>query len=516
MQKDRLFDGIPVRRQTPAVEIREIFSDSRRVTPGSLFVCLTGRRFDGHDFAADALRRGAALVLAERMPEGVDPGRVLLTEDTRRAESQLWHNLTERAADAMRKIAVTGTAGKTSVAFLTAAILRACGRRVGLITTVRAEADGCEIGLGDNGGSSVCDIPGAMTTPDPEYFFGAVRRMKDAGCDTLVYEASSQSLALEKTSAIVPDAAVFTNLTPEHLDSHGTMEEYFRAKASLLRGVRHAVVNLDDPWMARLPDLFPDAEILGCTAKGNPRAVIAATEIEERGADGIAYRWQSPRAAFRVRCPLPGRYSVMNTMEAAAVSTLFGADPDEIRGALAGFRGVPGRLERVAIPDPDAPRVFIDYAHTPDALAQVTEILARSGPLTVVFGCGGERDPAKRPGMAKAAQRYASYVVVTEDNPRAEDPDAIFRDILAGMDPDKPYALIPDRRSAIRHALAVTGQGGIVLLAGKGHEKYEIRADGRHPFDEAAVVREYYRERGVENIENGSPRRAGGMRKEQE
>ncbi|MBO6052535.1 MAG: UDP-N-acetylmuramoyl-L-alanyl-D-glutamate--2,6-diaminopimelate ligase, partial [Clostridia bacterium] len=224
MQKDRLFDGIPVRRQTPAVEIREIFSDSRRVTPGSLFVCLTGRRFDGHDFAADALRRGAALVLAERMPEGVDPGRVLLTEDTRRAESQLWHNLTERAADAMRKIAVTGTAGKTSVAFLTAAILRTYGRRVGLVTTVRAEADGEEIGLGDNGGSSVCDIPGAMTTPDPEYFFGAVRRMKDAGCDTLVYEASSQSLALEKTSAIVPDAAVFTNLTPEHLDSHGTME----------------------------------------------------------------------------------------------------------------------------------------------------------------------------------------------------------------------------------------------------------------------------------------------------
>ncbi|MCR4906282.1 MAG: UDP-N-acetylmuramoyl-L-alanyl-D-glutamate--2,6-diaminopimelate ligase [Clostridiales bacterium] len=496
MQTDRLFDGIPVKGQIPAGEIGEIYSDSRRVRAGSLFVCLRGGRFDGHGFAADAIRQGAVAVLAERMPEGVDPGRVILTDDTRRAESLLWHNLTGRAADGMHKIAVTGTAGKTSVAFLTAAILRASGHRVGLITTVRAEADGCEIGLGDNGGSSVCDIPGAMTTPDPEYFFGAVRRMRDMGCDTLVYEASSQSLILKKTSAIIPDAAVFTNLTPEHLDAHGTMEAYFEAKASLLSGVKRAVVNLDDGWMAKLPARFPEARILGCTAEGDPMAEITATQIEERGTDGIAYLWQSPCAAFRVRCPLVGRYSVMNTMEAAAVSSFFGADPDEMKGALADFRGIPGRLERVPVPDPDAPAVFVDYAHTPDALAQVTETLAAMGPLTVVFGCGGERDRSKRPKMAEAAQRYARYVVVTEDNVRGEDPDAIFGDILAGMDPEKPYALIPDRREAIRHALGVTGKGGIVLLAGKGHEKYEIRADGRHPFDEAAVVTDYFRERG--------------------
>ena len=499
MKTENLFEGIPVRGALPAGEIPAIYSDSRRVTPGSLFVCLAGGRFDGHDFAADAVRHGAAAVLAERMPEGVDPGRVLLTDDTRRAESRLWHNLTGRAADGMLKIAVTGTAGKTSVAFLTAAILRAAGHRVGLVTTVRAEADGVQIGLGDNGGSSVCDIPGAMTTPDPEYFFGAARQMKASGCDALVYEASSQSLILKKTSAITPDAAVFTNLTPEHLDAHGTMEAYFEAKASLMRGVERAVVNLDDPWMARLPGMFPDARILGCTAEGDPAAAITATRIEERGTDGIAYLWQSPRAAFRVRCPLLGRYSVMNTMEAAAVCSLFGADPDEIREALSDFGGVPGRLERVPVPDPDAPAVFIDYAHTPDALRQAAGTLAAMGPLTLVFGCGGERDRTKRPRMAEAAQQYARYVVVTEDNVRGEDPDAIFRDILAGMDPAKPYALIPDRREAIRHALGVTGKGGIVLLAGKGHEKIEIRADGRHSFDEAAVVGDFFRERGEQN-----------------
>ena len=499
MKKEKLWEDIPARGTIPEGDIREIYSDSRRVTPGSLFVCIRGSRADGHDFAADALKRGAAAVLAERMPREIDADRVILTDDTRRAESLLWHNLTGRAADGMRKIAVTGTAGKTTTAYLTASIFRACGAKVGFVTTVRTEADGAEIDLGENGGSSVCDIPGAMTTPDPEYFFGAVRRMRAAGCDTLVYEASSQSLMLRKTSAIIPDAAIFTNLSPEHLDAHGTMEAYFRAKASLMHGVKRAVVNLDDRWMARLPAMFPDAEYLGCTAAGNPAAAVRASEIRECGADGISYLWQSPRAAFRVRCPLLGRYSVMNTAEAAAAASFFGADPEEIRGALADFRGVPGRLERVPVPDADAPAVFIDYAHTPDALDAVTELLARQGPLTVVFGCGGDRDRAKRPRMAEAAQRHAAYVVVTEDNPRGEDPDRIFLDILAGMDPHKPYVLIPDRREAIRHALDVTGQDGIVLLAGKGHEKYEIRADGRHPFDEAAVVREYGQRRGDRN-----------------
>ena len=246
-------------------------------------------------------------------------------------------------------------------------------------------------------------------------------------------------------------------------------------------------------WADEVRGLHPDARFLGCTAAGNPAADVAASEIEERGADGIAYLWRSPQAAFRVRCPLPGRYSVMNTMEAAAVSVLFGADPEQIRDALAGFRGVPGRLERVPVSDPEAPRVFIDYAHTPDALGQVTRILAGSGSLTVVFGCGGERDRAKRPRMAEAAQRYASYVVVTEDNPRRENPDAIFRDILTGLDPGKPWVMIPDRREAIRHALAVTGKGGVVLLAGKGHETYQIIGTQKRHFDEREIVSEVFK-----------------------
>lgn len=497
MKTTQLFDGIPFRGALPGEEIAGIVSDSRRVTPGSLFVCLGGTRFDGHDYAADAVRRGAAAVLAEHMPEGVPGEKVLLTENTRRAESRLWYNLTGRPTDGMYKIAATGTAGKTSVAFLAGAILRASGWRVGLITTVRAEADGVPVDLGPNGGSSVCDIPGAMTTPDPEFFFGAAKQMKDRGCEVFLYEASSQSLALGKTSALIPDAAVFTNLSPEHLDCHGTMEEYFAAKASLLRGVKRAVVNVDDPWMARLPDLFPETEFLRCSAEGREGAEVYALETEIRGADGISYLWKSEDAVFRVRSPLVGRYSVYNTMLAAAVSTLFGAEPETIRDALSDFRGAAGRLERLSLLEKDAPAVFVDYAHTPDALRQVCGTLASfGGRLTVVFGCGGDRDRLKRPLMARAAQEYAAYVVVTEDNPRTEDPDRIFRDILDGLDPGGPWVLIPDRRRAIRHAVLQAGPGDIVLLAGKGHEKYEIRVDGKHPFDEEAVVREALRERG--------------------
>ena len=227
MDTESLFDGI----ELPAGDITEIYSDSRRVTHGSLFCCIKGTRHDGHDYAAEALSRGAAFILAEHPIDSVPEDRLLLTPSVRKAESRLWYNLTGHATDGMTKVAVTGTAGKTSVVFLLASILRSAGWRVGMLTTVRAEANGVRISLGENGGSSVSDIPGAMTTPDPEYFFTAARQMKEMGCEAFLYEASSESLALHKTSAITPDIAIFTNLSREHLDSHGTMENYFAACA---------------------------------------------------------------------------------------------------------------------------------------------------------------------------------------------------------------------------------------------------------------------------------------------
>ncbi len=520
MKSEELFRGVPIEGSLPEAGFGRVVSDSRRVTPGCLFCCIAGRRRDGHDFAAEAIRRGAAAVLAEHPVQGVEREKLILTPSVRRAESLLWHNLTGRAADRMTKIAVTGTAGKTSVVFLLAAMLRAAGLSVGMITTPLASADGTPIPLGENGGSSVSDIPGAMTTPDPEYFFSAAKTMREAGCSYFLYEASSESLALSKTAAITPDAAIFTNLSPEHLDSHGTMENYFRAKASLLRGVPFAVVNEDDEWMARLPGLSPGTEFVRCTAQGAKAADAAALEIRPRGTQGIGYTYSSKNAVFRIEAPLIGRFSVYNTMEAAACALHFGADAMRIREALTDFRGVPGRMCPVVTGDRRAPAVFIDYAHTPEALraslGTLRECVDRGesggrprgrprGRVIVLFGCGGDRDRSKRPLMAKAAQEFADEVIVTSDNPRTEDPDAILRDILAGIDKTKPFLVIPDRRRAVRHAVLCARDGDAVLLAGKGHEKYEITADGKHPFDEEEIarraltkLREAHKERGAE------------------
>ncbi len=507
MELRRLLEGVPhtaadgpVKRDLGGTDVKTVCSDSRRASPGCLFVCLKGGQRDGHMFAAEAVRKGAVFVLGERAVPEVPPERMLLTDDTRRAESFLWNNLTGRPADGMRRIAVTGTAGKTTVTLLLSAILRAAGEKTGVVTTIRCEAGDRAVPMGENGGSSVCDIPGAMTTPDPEYFFGAAKVMREAGCRSILYEASSQSLVLGKTAAIVPDLAVFTNLSPEHLDVHGTMEEYFRAKASLLRGgVPQAVVNGDDRWLSGLPDLYPGTSFTVCRASEDGRADVRAKSVRSLGADGMEYLWMSSRAAFRLRTPMPGFFSVMNTMLAAAAAIRLGIDPALIRDAVGGFRGADGRLCRVnAGADGGKPAVFIDYAHTPEAVEAVLGTVRgfAPGPVTAVFGCGGERDRIKRPAMARTAERLADTVIVTSDNPRGEDPDAIFRDILAGFSGKKPYAVIPDRKRAIRYAVSSAPPDGTVLLFGKGHEKYEITAEGMRPFDEEAVAREALAEYG--------------------
>ncbi len=511
MRNDKLFEGVSLTCAAPAgfaeAETGRICSDSRRVIPGSLFLCLKGTRRDGHDAAAEAVRAGAAWVLGERPAPGVPEEKMLLTPDTRLAESLLWNNFTGRPADGMLKIAVTGTAGKTTVTLLLSEILRAAGMKTGVVTTVRCEAGGVPVDLGDNGGSSVSDIPGAMTTPDPEYFFTAAGIMRDAGCGALLYEASSQSLALKRTAALTPDIAVFTNLTPEHLDFHRTMEDYFQAKASLLERVPRAVINGDDRWLTRLPAMFPGAEFTVCSAgsgsgeggrrrTGGGRYDVCARRIRSLGPDGMEYLYFSGRAVFRVRTPMPGVYSVTNTMLASAAALLTGADPAVVRDAVCGFRGADGRLFRVRVPDgANKPAVFIDYAHTPDAMEAVLTAVREFSPghLTVVFGCGGERDRSKRPLMARAAERLADEVVITSDNPRGEDPDAIYRDILAGLRGGKPYTVIPDRARAIRYAVGSAPRDGTVLLLGKGHEKYEITAGGKTPFDEEAVAGEALR-----------------------
>lgn len=495
MIASQLFEGISVSR-IPDLDFTGIASDSRRIRPGDLFVAIRGSRFDGHNFIRDALNRGARGVLAEHEVYGFED--LILTPSTRAAESMLWYNFTGRPTDGMTKVAVTGTAGKTSCAFILRHLLRSEGRKVGAITTVRTMAGDETIDLGNNGGSSVSDIPGAMTTPDPEYFFGAAKQMKDAGCDTIIYEASSQALAMEKLTAIQPDLALFTNLSPEHLDYHHEMEQYFHSKASLMKGAGCAVINADDEWMKKLPEMYPDVPVIRCSVCDNTMDV-RGTGIRQHSGH-VHYTYLSRNAVMQMDAPIPGIYSVYNTMMCAAAALKLGMDPVTVRDALSSFGGVEGRLDRIRFPGSAAgvlPAVYIDYAHTPDSLrAALTALRAEvCGHLTVVFGCGGERDRSKRPLMAKTAQELADLTVITGDNPRGENPGAIIADILAGVNEAAPVKVIPDRREAIRWAVLNAESGDTILLAGKGHEKYEITAEGKFPFDEETIVREAADER---------------------
>lgn len=494
MRAEELFGGCRVSEYDKDAEISSVCSDSRRVRNGGLFICLPGAHRDGHDYAADALEKGAAYVLAEHKIPGVPDDRLIIADSTRRAEAIIWNNITGKNADGMMKIAVTGTAGKTTVVFILAHILRAAGYRVGIVSTVKTMSGDRVLNLGEHGGSSVSDICGAMTTPDPEYFFTACAEMKKDGCEVLIIEASSQALAFGKLCPLTFDAAVFTNLSPEHLDCHGTMEEYFAAKAELMKQTRIAVINGDDGYMKRLGDMFPDVKTVTCSADPAMAAFsdVCALRYKSCGCDGIEYVYFSERAVFRVRTPLMGHYSVMNTMEAAACAVSLGVSLMTVKEALEDFPGADGRMTRIET-GAGCPEVFIDYAHTAKSLGCALDALRESYPdkkLAVLFGCGGDRDRTKRPEMAKEAQRGADYVIITSDNCRSEDPDRIIGDILSGIDPWKPYTVIKDRREAVRYAVFSFDEEWVLLLAGKGHEKYEITRSEMIGFDESAIVRE--------------------------
>ena len=493
MEIAKLLRDIPVSEAKLTVQhAGGVTSDSRRVRPGDLVLCIRGHTHDGHRYISVALERGAAAVLAETkesIPEGTE---YILTPDTRLAEALVWNNWYDRPADGMKRIGITGSNGKTSTAYLLRDLLLADGRKPGCITTIRSAAGLEEIPI-EAGGSSVADAAGAMTTPDPEYFYGAIARMRERGCDTLIYEASSHALALRKTDGVLPDIALFTNLTPEHMDYHGTMENYLAAKARLFSMAKTGILHLEDPYAEALMELAPNCCYLTCTADPARFAESdsAAMRIRTHGTEGLSFLYCGRDAIFRVQTPLVGRYTVYNILLAVTCGLHLGADPFTIRKTLAAAVSPAGRMQRVETGD--APfSVFIDYAHTPAALEQVLITAREMHPakLTVLFGCGGDRDRSKRPVMGKIAGQYADRVVLTDDNPRTEDPAQIREEILAGMTDTPPYMGLPDRREAIRQVIREAAPGEMILLCGKGHETYEIRGKTKTPFDEAEIVRE--------------------------
>ena len=492
-----------------------VTSDSRRVKKGWLFVAIPGLHVDGAAYIPQALQRGAAAVIAPPYTEYPSDVPLIKHESPRRALALLCDAWYGHPARRLRLVGVTGTNGKTSVSTMLAHILRSAGIPVGVIGTLGVTAPS-----GQRLQFISPDANANMTTPDPEELYALLSAMAEEvregeEAPVVVMEVSSHALLLEKIAPLCFACGVFTNLTPEHLDMHGTMEAYYAAKRRLFSFCRVAVVNADDPFGENLiSDPETSAEtwyvchtspIYQCVNTLHPGRCcnrVYAGQVKLLGGGGVEYRLLSPSARVRLTCPVPGMFSVMNSMEAAVAAMALGLSPGKIKDALATFNGVPGRMERIPLASHVPFTVFLDYAHTPDALANLLTTAQRfkkSGERVVLlFGCGGERDRQKRPLMAAVASRLADSVIVTSDNSRGEDPSDILEDILGGMDPACDYTVIPDRHEAIVHAIRTAHPGDVILLSGKGHETYEIDRNGRHPFDEKelvlAAVRQYHSE----------------------
>jgi UDP-N-acetylmuramoyl-L-alanyl-D-glutamate--2,6-diaminopimelate ligase len=457
----------------PGVEIGGLAYDNREVRPGTLFFCVPGFTRDGHDFAPDAVERGAAaLVVARPLELGVPEVRV---DDVRtamaRAAARFYGDPTAR----LPVVGITGTNGKTTTAFLVHSLLQASGRQAGLLGTVTSFVAGEE-------------RPTVRTTPEAIDLQRTFREMLEGGDVACAMEISSHALELRRAEGIHVAVAVFTNLTQDHLDFHPSMEDYFLAKrrlfASQLTDVR--VLNVDDPCGRRLAEEFPGSTTFAIDAAADYRA----TDLES-GFAGTDCTFETPDGSYRVRVPLPGRFNVLNALGAWTAARALGVEPDVLAKALAEARRVPGRFEPVSEGQPFA--VLVDYAHTPDSLENVLRAARElaEGRVIVVFGAGGDRDRGKRPLMGEIAARLADLCLVTSDNPRSEDPDAIIAEILAGTGDAAHVEHDADRRASIERAVGLARAGDVVVIAGKGHEQGQEFAGGRkEPFDDVTVARE--------------------------
>ncbi len=460
------------------VDVSDITLDSRRVTRGALFCCIRGHHHDGHDHAVAAVRDGAVALLVDR------PVAALATQvrvaRVRGAIGPIAARFYDDPSAAMRVLGITGTNGKTTTTFLLEAIARAAGERAGVIGTTGARIGGVDEPLG-------------FTTPEAPELQHMLARMRDAEVATVAMEVSSHALAYERVDGTRFAAVCFTNLSQDHLDEHGTLEDYFEAKARLFSPAftGSAAIALDDAWGTALATRAQEAGLEVLTFGLDPRASVRASN-PRLDAEGSTFSLESPAgAAQTVRLPLVGLFNIQNALAATATALASGFPLPDVVAGLQTELVVPGRMERVAAGQPFA--VLVDYAHTPAALERLLDEarrLAGESRVIVVFGCGGDRDPAKRVDMGRAAAS-ADFVVLTNDNPRSEVPGAIAAAAEAGLrERDAHYLLELDRRRAIRRALAEAHPGDIVVIAGKGHETTQEIAGRTLPFDDRVAARE--------------------------
>ena len=459
--------------------VRRLTADSRQVTPKTLFVALRGVHADGHHFLGDALDRGATVLVLEEFPVALQERvqqagcTVVQVPNSRQAFGLLASAYYGHPGRHLRLIGITGTNGKTTTSYIIESILQAAGKAVGVIGTVSYRI-------------GTATLPASHTTPDALELHHLLAQMVEANLGYAVMEVSSHALDQERVWGCRFEAAVFTNLSRDHYDYHGTIEAYFAAKARLfqdLPAVWH-VLNLDDAYGQRLLDMSR-ARLLTYGLEGEATCKPSAVH---HGLDGIRFTLSTTKGQLEITSPLVGRHNVYNLLAGIAVAIALDIDAGAITQGIAQLQRIPGRLERVDGGQDFA--VFVDYAHTPDALEQVLQLVRAetTGRLITVFGCGGDRDPGKRPLMGQVATRLSDYTIITSDNPRTEEPQRIIDEIITGVHSAADYVALPDRQEAIAHAIAMAQPWDTVVIAGKGHEDYQILGQTRRHFDDCEVA----------------------------
>ena len=460
----------------PDTEIRELFMDSRQSVQDGLFFCISGSTFDGHRFARQAVEKGACALVVEHPVEGISVPQ-LVVENSRVAMALAAAEFYGHADREMKIIGLTGTKGKTTTSYLVKGILEAFGFKCGLIGTI-----------GSRIGEKL--IKSGLTTPDPIDLHKTLRMMADEGADYVVMEVSAHAIALHRLEGMRFSTGCFTNLSQDHLDFFGTMDNYFECKKSFFRSawLDNAAINADDE---RSKSILSDIDVPRMTFGIAQDADVSAHDIEI-SENGVRFTMRVLQMdEYPVSLKLTGMFNVYNALAAAAVCLNQGLDPAQVAAALQTIKGVPGRAELLDTHTPY--KVILDYSHSPDALDNILNTVRTfaRGRVIVLFGCGGDRDHKKRPIMGEIAGRLADYSILTSDNPRTEDPFDILRAVESGIRKTKgKYTVIENRREAIRHALETAREGDIVVLAGKGHETYQEINGIRHPFDEKVVVQQ--------------------------
>ncbi len=473
MKLSQLLTELKTKGNYADCEISSVTDKFDNIKQGDVFVCIKGNRFDAHTVAKKATEeKGAAAVIVEHETGAENE---VIVENTRKAYSYMCWEYFSRPTESLKMIGITGTNGKTTVSFLIKHIFEEAGKKCGLLGTV--------INLiGDK------ERPSSLTTPDPFEMQQLFREMVDEGCEFCIMEVSSQALSQQRVAPINFDLGVFTNLTQDHLDYHGTMENYKSAKHMLFEKCKKVVIN-DDDSAADYMKSDISAEVITYSIKNNSSHYTAKNPVLND--KSVAYELVGNAMISRIKLNIPGEFSVYNSMAAAVTAKEMGVEIDIAKKALSTSVGVKGRMETVDVDTPYT--VIIDYAHSPDGLINVLKSLRKvyTRKIITVFGCGGDRDKTKRPVMGEIVGNMADIAVVTSDNPRSEDPQMIIDDILAGMEKCKAKIYVEiDRTKAIEKALSIAKKDDVVLLAGKGHETYQILNSGKIHYDEREIVKE--------------------------